>query len=112
MEQPLNGLRVLDLGAHVTGPYAAKLLADYGADVVKIERPGTGDPSRGYGPFPCDIPHPERSGTFLHLNTNTRGITLNFQTQPGPAILRELARTAHVLLESSAPGVMQRLGVD
>jgi len=46
----------------MAGPYAAKLLADYGADVVKIERPGTGDPSRGYGPFPRDVPHPERSG--------------------------------------------------
>ena len=112
MEQPLQGLRVLDLGWHVAGPYAAKLLADYGADVVKVERPGTGDPSRGYGPFPSDIPHPERSGTFLHLNTNKRGITLNLQTQPGAAILRELARTADVLLESFAPGVMDRLGLD
>ena len=69
MVGPLEGLRIIDLTRGVAGPYATKLIADYGADVVKLEPPG-GDPSRQFGPFPNDEPHPERSGLFLHLNTN------------------------------------------
>ena len=75
--QPLSGLKVLDFTWHLAGPYGSKLLADYGADVVKVERPGGGDPARRYGPFPGDQPHLERSGLFLHVNTNKRSITLN-----------------------------------
>ena len=71
--QPLTGLRVLDLTWHVAGPYTTKLLADYGASVLKVERPGAGDPCRAFGPFKDDEPNPEASGTFLHLNTNKRG---------------------------------------
>ena len=75
-EQALSDVRVLDLTRHIAGPYCTKLLADYGADVIKIERPGAGDPARRMGPFFGDDPDPEKSGPFLHLNTNKRGITL------------------------------------
>ena len=109
--QPLAGLNVLDLTWHVAGPYATKLMADYGANVLKIERPG-GDPARRYGPFPNDVPHQERSGTFLHLNTNKRSITLNLQTARGQDLFNELARDADVIVESFAPRVLPSLGLD
>ncbi|MCH8284680.1 MAG: CoA transferase, partial [Chloroflexi bacterium] len=109
--QPLAGLNVLDLTWHVAGPYATKLMADYGANVLKIERPG-GDPARRYGPFPNDVPHQERSGTFLHLNTNKRSITLNLQTARGQDLFNELAMDADVIVESFAPRVLPSLGLD
>src|SRR5690606_14511175 len=75
---PLEGLRVLDMSTGVAGPYATKLLADYGADVIKVEPPG-GDPSRCDGPFPGGKPDPEASGRFLFLNTNKRSSVLDLQ---------------------------------
>ena len=86
MTGPLGGIRVLDLTRNVAGPYAAKLLADFGADVFKLEPP-TGDPSRGFGPFPGDEPHPERSGLFLHLNTNKRSAVVDPSTAEGAATM-------------------------
>ena len=73
--QPLSDLRVIDLTHGIAGPYCTKLLADFGADVIKVERPGSGDYARAEGPFPQDVPHPEKSGLFLHLNTNKRSVT-------------------------------------
>ena len=110
--QPLAGLKVLDLTWHVAGPYATKLLADYGADVLKIERPSSGDPARSYGPFPGDAPHIERSGTFLHLNTNKRSITLNLKSATGRKLLEALVGTSDVLVENFSPGVTARLDLD
>jgi len=69
-----------------------KLLADLGAEVVKVEPPGVGDESRRRGPFLNDIPHPERSGLFLYLNTNKSGITLDIKTTKGRGILKELSK--------------------
>ena len=74
---PLHGVRVLELGGYVSAPYCGRLLADYGADVVKIEPPGAGDEARRMGPFVGDDPHPEKSIPFLYLNTNKRGVTLD-----------------------------------
>ena len=74
-EGALADITVLDLTHHIAGPYCTKLLATYGAEVIKIERPGTGDPARQTGPFPGDVPHPEKSGLFLHLNTNKQSVT-------------------------------------
>ncbi len=68
-EQALSGIRVIDLTQHIAGPACTKLLADYGADVIKIERPGTGDTARSIGPFYHDEPNPEKSGLFLYLNS-------------------------------------------
>ena len=67
-DQALADITVLDLTHHVAGPYCTKLLATYGAEVIKVERPDRGDPARQAGPFPGDEPHAEKSGLFLHLN--------------------------------------------
>lgn len=107
----LSNVKVLDLTHYVAGPYCTKLLADYGADVIKVERPGSGDGARSLGPFPEDIPHPDRSGMFLYLNTNKRGITLDLKTPSGVKIIKELVKDADILVENYAPGVMDRLGL-
>ena len=73
--QPLVNTRVLDLTHGIAGPYCTKLLADYGANVIKVERPQVGDHSRKIGPFPSDIQDNETSGVFLFLNTNKRSIS-------------------------------------
>ena len=111
MTPPLSGVRVLDLTQGVSGPYATKLFADYGADVLKIERPGSGDPARRLGPFPGDAPHLETSGMFLHLNTGKQSVTLNLKTATGQQILRRLAADADIVLESFRPGTIARLGL-
>ena len=107
----LEGLRILDLTQGVAGPYCTKLLSDYGADVLKIERPDGGDPSRRAGPFPDDDPHPERSGLFLDLNTGKRSLTLNLKTESGQRILRRLAAWADAVVENFRPGTLARLGL-
>ena len=105
----LSDLRVVDLTQGVAGPYCTKLLADYGAEVIKIEPPG-GDVSRRLGPFPEDLPHPEKSGLFLHLNTNKKSVTLDVATASGVVILKKLLARADVLVESYPPGRMDRVG--
>lgn len=95
---PLAGLKVVELGEGTSGPYAAKLLADYGAEVVKVERPGVGDPSRRRGPFPEGRPDPERSGLFLYLNTNKYGLTLEPSRPDGRALLARLFDRTDVLI--------------
>ena len=76
----LTGLKVLEYSEFISGPYCGKMLADLGAEVIKVEKPGLGDKARSWGPFPDDIPHPERSGLFLFLNSNKSGITLNVES--------------------------------
>ncbi|MCH8309728.1 MAG: CoA transferase [Chloroflexi bacterium] len=110
--QALSDIRVLDFTHSIAGPYCTKMLADYGADVLKVERPDGGDMTRRSGPFPDDEPHPEKSGLFLHLNTNKRGITLNLKSATGRQIVQQLIREVDVVVESFRPGVMARLGLD
>lgn len=100
---PLVGLRVLELGEQTAAPYAAKLLADYGAEVVKVESPGAGDPTRRRGPFPADRPDPERSGLFLYLNANKYGLTLDPGQAAGRAVLDRLAEWADILVTNLSP---------
>ena len=107
----LSGLTVIDLTRQVAGPYATKLLADQGAVVIKLEPP-TGDPSRRFGPFPGDHPHPERSGLFLHLNRGKRSIAVDPATAQGAAIIRSLAAQAHLVVEDHAPGAATQWGWD
>ena len=107
----LAGVKVIDLTHHIAGPYATKLLADFGADVLKVERPG-GDPARRLPPFFHDEPHHEKSLPFLYLNTNKRSITLNLKSDEGRAILMDLLSDADVLVENFAPRVMPSLGLD
>jgi len=111
LEQALSDVRVLDLTWYIAGPYCTKLLADYGADVTKIEKPGEGDPARKMGPFLQDDPHPEKSGLFLYLNTNKRGITLNLKSPTGKKIFEELVKDTDIIVESFSPGVVERLGL-
>jgi crotonobetainyl-CoA:carnitine CoA-transferase CaiB-like acyl-CoA transferase len=74
-EGALADLRVIDLGVGIPASFCAKMLADYGAEVIKVEDPDEGDSTRYAGPFPGGTPHRDRSGLFLHLNTNKRSMT-------------------------------------
>lgn len=103
MSGALEGVRVIDLTRDVAGPYASLLLASQGADVIKLEPPG-GDPSRTFGPFPHDEPHPERSGLFLHLNRYKRSVVVDPASESGAERIRSLAAGAHIVLEDHAPG--------
>lgn len=107
----LSNIKVLDFTQTIAGPYCTKLLADYGADVIKVERPGVGDGARRLGPFPKDEPHPEKSGTFLHLNTNKRSITLDLKTGQGQQIARNLVCQVDAVVESFRPGTMEQFGL-
>ena len=107
--QALKPYRVVDF-TRAIGWTCGKLLADLGADVIKVEPPG-GDPDRRVGPFHRDDPHPERSLAWFAANTNKRGITLAVETSDGQALVRALTRTADILLESFPPGYMERHGV-
>jgi crotonobetainyl-CoA:carnitine CoA-transferase CaiB-like acyl-CoA transferase len=108
----LEGLRVLEVGEGVGAAYAAKLLADLGADVVKIESPGAGDAARRRGPFPHDTPHPERSGLFLYLNANKRGITLDPTRPAGRAAFDRLVDGADLLVHNVHPTAMAAHGLE
>ena len=111
-ETALSGINILDISEGISGPYCTKMLASSGADVIKIEKPGRGDVSRSIGPFPGDVPHPEKSALFLYLNTGKKGITLNLHNAEGAGIFKELIKTTDVLVENDAPGVMKSLGLD
>ncbi len=104
----LDGVTVVDLTAHVAGPYATKLLADLGAHVVKIERPG-GDPARALGPWLDDEPGPDRGGAWQFLNTNKESIVLDLKTAGGREVLERLLPRASVVVVGHAPAVAERL---
>jgi crotonobetainyl-CoA:carnitine CoA-transferase CaiB-like acyl-CoA transferase len=110
--QALDDLLVLDLTHYVAGPYCTKRLADFGARVIKIEPPLHGDPGRQLGPFPNDVPHPEKSGLFLHLNTNKESVTLNLKRLRGRQIFFKLLEHADIVVENFRPGVMRQLQLD
>lgn len=110
-EGALTGLKILDFTHYVAGPYCTKLLADYGADVIKVERPPDGDGSRRMGPYPGDEPHPEKSAQFLHLNTNKRGIVVDLKRSGAAGIVERLATWADIVVENYRPGVADRLGI-
>ena len=108
---PLECVRILDLTSNVAGPFCTKLLADFGADVIKIETPFNGDPSRKMGPFHGDDPHPEKSGLFLHLNTNKRSVTLDIGSRTGQGLLRRLAERVDIVVEDFKPGRIAEIGL-
>jgi len=105
----LDGLRVLDLTG-LKGHLCGRLLADMGADVIKIEPPA-GDPARRIGPFVDDRPHRDRSLFFWFYNLNKRSMTLDLERPEGVAVLRRLAESADVIIESFKPGVMELIGL-
>ncbi|UCH74676.1 MAG: CoA transferase [Rhodospirillales bacterium] len=104
---PLAGLRVLDLTRMLAGPFCTALLADLGAEVIKVEAPGRGDDARHFAPF-----RNGESAYFMMINRGKKGITLNLKDPRGVELLEQLAKTADVLVENFRPGVAARLGVD
>ena len=107
---PLNSVRVLDLSQDIAGSFCGRLLADYGAEVIKVEPP-TGAALRRQGPFHGDDPHTEKSLLFFVLNVNKLGVTLNLEASGGPELLNRLVADADVVVESFKPGYMDSLGV-
>lgn len=105
---PLAGIRVLDVTQVMAGPFCSMLLADLGADVIKVEPPGTGDQTRGAMGF--KMKGPDSMG-FLNLNRNKRSIAINLKSEAGRGLFEKMAATADVLVENYRPGVMQRLGL-
>lgn len=106
MERALQGLTVLDMTRVLAGPFAGMMLADMGADVIKIETPGFGDDSRHFAPMLNG-----ESCYYMNLNRNKKGITLNLKSEEGKEIFKKLVADADILLENFRPGVMERLGL-
>ena len=102
----LENIRILDLTRVIAGPYCGAMLADLGADVIKIELPGRGDDARAYGPYVNG-----ESLYYGNLNRNKRGITLNLKSEEGKEIFRKLVKESDVVLENYRPGVMDKLGL-
>src|SRR3990172_7610261 len=116
-EQPkgaLDGVRVLDLSHGIAGPFAARLLGDFGADVVKIEKPGTGDFARFLEPLKSDAPAPEQSLLFQYLNWNKRSVALDLRTPGARPVMKRLVEATDIVIESFRPGTLDGwgLGVD
>jgi len=102
----LLGIRVLDMSRVLAGPFTGMLLADMGADVIKLEMPGRGDDSRQFPPFIG-----EESMYYVNLNRGKKSITINLKTEEGKNIFKELVKQSDVLLENFRPGTMNRLGI-
>ena len=112
--QALEGIQVLDLTRAMAGPFCTMMLGDLGADVIKVERPGRGDESRGWGPpFVGEPygPYPGESAYFLSANRNKRGITVNLKNQEGVQIVRQLAAKSDALVENFRTGVLDGMGL-
>ena len=109
-ERALDAVRVVDISQGIAGPYATKLLADSGALVTKVEPPG-GDYSRRLGPFPSDIPDPEKSGLFLHLNTGKRSITLDVSVTSGQVVLKKMLANADVFVAGERASTLSSWGL-
>jgi crotonobetainyl-CoA:carnitine CoA-transferase CaiB-like acyl-CoA transferase len=107
----LAGLRVVEIASDIAGPYCTKLLVDLGAEVTKIEPP-SGDPMRGWGPFPGGVPDPNRSGLFEYLNAGKHGATLDLAHDSDVSCARRLIADAHMLVEAVPPGTLDRWGLD
>lgn len=111
-EQALADLKVVEWGNFISAPYCTKLLADMGAEVIKVEMPGVGDEARQHGPFPDDIPHSEKSGLFLYLNANKFGITLDPAKETGKEILCKLLQSTDIFVENRPLTFMRELNLD
>jgi len=106
MPGPLHGFRIIDLTSMLSGPWATMILADQGADVVKVEMPGSGDHTRSLANQRGNM-----SANFLNINRNKRSITINLKTEGGRELLEALAKTADALVQNFRPGVVDRLGI-
>jgi CoA:oxalate CoA-transferase len=106
MKQSLEGIKVLDLTRVLAGPYATMVMADLGANVMKVEMPVKGDDSRHFGPYVGD-----ESAYFMSLNRNKRSMTLNLKTEKGKELLKEMIKNVDVVIENFRPGTMEKLGL-
>lgn len=107
----LKGVKILEYCTTVSGAYCAKLMADLGAEVIKIEAPGIGDGARRKPPFLHDEPDPEKSGLFMYINTSKFGITLDPEKPEGRKVFKKLVRDVDILIEDHQPGEMEKIGL-
>jgi len=109
--KPLDGIRVLSSEIQVAGPYCTMMLADHGAQVVKVEQPKSGDTARRGAPLVKNEQGQQQSGYFLRFNRNKRSLTLNLKSDAGRQIFRDLAQQSDVLVENFRPGLLEELGL-
>ncbi|MFQ5857890.1 MAG: CaiB/BaiF CoA transferase family protein [Anaerolineae bacterium] len=112
MQRPLTGIRVIGFEQYISAPYCTMLLTDTGAEVIKIERPGTGDPRRVIAPFVEGEGGQRLGGGFIAYNRNKKSVALNLRSDEGREIYKELVKAADVVVENMRPGVTTRLGID
>ncbi len=111
IERPLSGIRVIGLEQYMSGPYCTMLLADAGAEVIKIERPGTGDPRRAIPPF-VEKDGIKKAGGYLSYNRNKKSLALNLRSPEGKEVLRKLVAVSDVVVENLRPGATTKMGLD
>jgi crotonobetainyl-CoA:carnitine CoA-transferase CaiB-like acyl-CoA transferase len=111
VKKALDDLRVVEFAEMVSGPLCGKMFADMGAEVIKIEAPGGGDEARRHPPFAGDVPHPEKSGFFLYLNTSKKSLTLDPAQASGAEVFKKLVAAADVMIENHPPGYMESIGL-
>jgi formyl-CoA transferase len=111
MQRPLTGIRVIGLEQYMSAPYCTMLLADAGAEVIKIERPGWGDPRRAIPPYATDESGRRVAGGFIGYNRNKKSLALNLREEAGRQILKELAKCSDVVVENLRPGAMDKMGL-
>ena len=109
--RPLSGIRVIGLEQYMSGPYCTMLLADAGAEVIKIERPGTGDPRRAIPPF-VEKEGVKKAGGYLSYNRNKKSLALNLRSEAGQEIFRKLISKSDVVLENLRPGALAKMGLN
>jgi len=112
MLRPLTGIRVISLGQYMSAPYCTLLLADAGAEVIKIERPGWGDPRRAIPPFAEGEDGTKKAGGFIAYNRNKKSLALNMRSEAGKEIFRKLVDKSDVVVENLRPGAMAKMGFD
>ena len=110
MDRPLTGIRIIALEQYMAGPYCTMLLADAGAEVIKIERPGSGDPRRSIPPF-AEKDGTRKAGGFMAYNRNKKSFCLNVQSDEGKTIYLDLIKSADVVVENLRPGSTDKLGI-
>ena len=111
MERPLSGVRVIALEQYMSAPYCTLLLADAGAEVIKIERPGTGDPRRSIPPYATDAQGRSVAGGFIGYNRNKKSLALNLRAEAGRQIYRDLVKVSDVVVENLRPGSTDKMGL-
>jgi CoA:oxalate CoA-transferase len=111
MAQALTNIKILDLSRGIAGAYCTRILAGFGAEVIKIEKPDRGSVTRNLRPFKDDIPGIENSGLNLYLNVRKKSVTLNLKSDTGVKIIQAMAQDADAIIEDFTPGKMARLGI-